>query len=346
MLFFCYFLIFYLISDYSFAKDVLYNFGGQLDFTMGHIAEQKSGDMRSSGYGWFTTFHPLHKTEYLKGTFGTSLEKSASGKFIINDVHFGYYRQKDNFIIGRSVNAAGYLHQDIMDFGAPGGGIDNTPISYFFAGNFTTNVAQKLTQPFAHHIAYYVQPVKKYFNFGFSYAPSINTFHQENYQFFAQAIVKNEISLGAKNNFSWNNLNVQTTFGYTQAERQFNRFKPMGIISAIQYTMQVQQKSNKINYYRLYELNNGCLKDKQTQDCRTAFQYSNIQNNYIRNIGVQYRYNHDIFFPEIYTDYFIGWSWHFKPSVTVGLETILRVKETQKTINNDFNWLVGLRYIF
>ncbi|MFT6263846.1 MAG: hypothetical protein ACJAQ0_001718 [Dasania sp.] len=329
------------------SDQIHFDTGGQLNLTAGRIAGFRSGGIRTSGYGWFATHHRLDKTYYIKSNIGVSLEKSASTHFIMNDLNISIYSDKQRFIVGRTLNAAGALHHDISDFGAPGGGTDNMPISYFFVGNFTTNVAQKLAQPFANRIAYYVKPYKNYLGLGISYAPNIDPYHPENYQFFANAVVKDEISVAANAETYFNKFFISTSVGYTQAQRQFNRFRPAGKITALQYSVQIKEKQAKPNHYRLYELNSGCLKDAQRQDCRIVVQYSKIKDQYIRNIGTHQRFNNDITNANVYSDYFIGWSWQFKSNFKVGLETILRVKEERDRPNRtDFHWLAGAQYNF
>ena len=252
--------------------------------------------------------------------------------------------------MGRTLNAAGKLHHDITNFGAPGGGSDNNPVSYFYNGNYTTNTGQQLTLPFTNRIAYYVKPYKNYLALGVSYAPQIGTYHAENYKFFAHNPVKDEISIAVNSETQIKNLYLGITSGYTQAYRPFNNFYSSGIIKSTQYSLYLKEKLTGHNIYNLYEFNSGCLKDKTIKDCRIAFQISKIKNKYTKNIGVQYRYENASFKSTLNTDYFIGWSWSLNPNTRIGFETILRLEDANNgkkyTIQSDFNWLAGVQYRF
>ena len=347
------FIFLFIYNNHLFASTnhVPFNYGGELNTTFGRLAGVRSGGGRTSGYAWLSTYYKINHDYFITGNAGISFEGQSSYKTIINDASLGFHTPKSQTFVGQTLNASGKLHHDITDFGAPGGGSDNNPVSYFANGTYTTNVAQKLTLPFANRIAYYLKPYKDYLAIGISYAPNIGTYHPENYQFFSQTPINDEISIAGNGETYFRNLYLGFTSGYTQAYRPFNRFYPAGLVKATQYSFYLKEKLNKENFYNLYEINNGCLQDKNTNDCRTAFQFSKIKNRYIRNIGVQYRYNQNSVNPSINTDYFIGWSWAFDANVRIGFETILRQEEVNKNahkkhIQNDFNWLTGIQYRF
>ena len=317
---------------------------------MGRIAGVRSGNERISGYSWVSTHHKINNDYFISSITGVSLEGNSPNTLILNDMSIGFHAPKNQLLLGRTLNAAGKLHHDIIDFGAPGGGSDNNPISYFYNGNYTTNVAQKLALPFTERIAYYVKPYKEYLAFGISYAPQIGTYHAENYHFFAGSPVKDEVSVAINTETQIKNFYIGVTSGYTQAYRPFNRFSSQGLILARQYSIFVKERLSKVNFYNLYEINSGCLKDKNTQDCRIGFQITKIKNRYTRNIGTQYRFDNNSLRPTYNTDYFVGWSWSMTPNVRIGLETILRTEEAntpeKHDIQSDFHWLAGIQYRF
>jgi hypothetical protein len=325
-------------------------YGGNINLTLGRLAGVRSGTERISGYGWLSTYHKINDDYFMSSTLGVSLEGQSANTIILNDMSVGLHSQKNQLLIGRTLNASGKLHHDIIDFGAPGGGSDNNPISYFYNGNYTTNVAQRLTLPFTKRIAYYAKPYKEYLALGISYAPQIGTYHAENYQFFAEAPIKDEVSAAFNSEIQINKVYIGITSGYTQAYRTFNQVHSFGLITATQYSIFVKEKLSQEKFYNLYEVNRGCLDDKNTKDCRIGFQISKIKNRYTRNIGVQHRLNNNALNPSHNADYFIGWSWSMQPNVRIGFETILRIEETKKQdtnqIRSDFNWLTGIQYRF
>lgn len=345
-----YFLLIFIDNLYAKNK-VPISYGGELNTTFGRLAGVRAGGGRISGYGWLSSYHKIDEKHYITGNAGISLEGKTSNKLILNDLSIGLHDNKSQFFLGRTLSAAGKLHHDIIDFGAPGGGSDNTPVSYFYNGNYTTNVAQKLTLPFSERIAYYIKPYKDYFAIGISYAPNIGTYHPENYQFFAQTPVKDEISFAINNEIQISNFYIGITGGYTQAYRPFNRLNSQGLIKSTQYSFFVKQALNQRSFYNLYELNHGCLEDKAVDDCRIGFQISKMKNRYIRNLGIQHRYHTNSLNSNFNTDYFMGWSYSLQDNLKVGFETILRREEksrniSDKTINTDFNWLAGVQYRF
>ena len=260
-----YFLLIFIDNLYAKNK-VPISYGGELNTTFGRLAGVRAGGGRISGYGWLSSYHKIDEKHYITGNAGISLEGKTSNKLILNDLSIGLHDNKSQFFLGRTLSAAGKLHHDIIDFGAPGGGSDNTPVSYFYNGNYTTNVAQKLTLPFSERIAYYIKPYKDYFAIGISYAPNIGTYHPENYQFFAQTPVKDEISFAINNEIQISNFYIGITGGYTQAYRPFNRLNSQGLIKSTQYSFFVKQALNQRSFYNLYELNHGCLEDKAVDD--------------------------------------------------------------------------------
>ena len=300
----------------------------------------------------------INKNYYITGNTGISFEGKSAHNPIINDLNIGIHHDNQQIFLGRTLNAAGKLHHDIIDFGAPGGGSDNTPVSYFANGNYTTNVAQKIALPFTQRIAYYIKPYKDFLALGISYAPRVGIYHPEKYQFFAGTPVKDEISVSANTEIQIKNIYLGITSGYTQAYRPFNLFFPQGIIKANQYSIFIKEKLSRDTLFKLYEFNGGCLDDAQTQDCRVGFQFSKIDNHYTRNIGTHIRYEKNTFNPTINTDYYIGWQWTLEPNLRIGFETILRREESRKKyrhdqagqklsiINTDFNWLAGIQYQF
>jgi|GEM_PF-7124776 len=341
------FFIFFIIlnsSSYLYAQHL--DYGGEIALVSGNIAGLRSSSTNTAGYIWASHYYKINSQYAVKGLTGLSLERSELAKFAINDLSIGIHHKNHQFTIGRTQNAAGILYHDISDFGAPSGGSDNNPINFFFTGNFPTNTAQNLTQPFANRLSYYIKPYKDYIGIGFSYAPKIETFHALNYQFFANAPTSQELSAAINTEFAFKQFFVAIAGGYTEANRDFNRLRPMGKIQSTQYSVQIQEKLKKKHYFNLYEFNSGCLKDTIQQDCRVAFQISKIKNNYIRNIGTQWRFDDQQMNAAIYSDHYIGWSWIFKPNMTVGLETILRTKESQNTKETDFHWLAGIKYVF
>jgi hypothetical protein len=321
-----------------------------MNMTFGRIAGVRDGGGRTSGYGWLSSYHKINQDYYITGNTGLSFEGNSEHNPIVNDLNIGIHSDNQQIFLGRTLSAAGKLHHDMIDFGAPGGGSDNTPVSYFANGNYTTNVAQRITLPFTQRIAYYVKPYKEFLALGISYAPRIGTYHPENYEFFAGTPIKDEISVSANTEIQIKNLYLGITSGYTQAYRPFNLFSPQGIIKANQYSIFVKEKLSQDNMFKLYELNGGCLEDRQTKDCRAGFQFSKINNHYTRSMGTQIRYEKNTFNPTINTDYFTGWSWSFNRSVRIGLETILRLEERKqgekKAIKSDFHWLAGIQYQF
>ncbi len=333
-------------------------YGGNVNLTLGRLAGVRSGSERISGYGWLSTYHKINDDYFISSTLGISLEGQSANTMILNDMSVGFHSQKNQLLIGRTLNAAGRLHHDIIDFGAPGGGSDNNPISYFYNGNYTTNAAQRLTLPFTKRIAYYAKPYKEYLALGISYAPDIGTYHAENYHFFAEAPVKDEVSVAFNAEAQIKNIYIGVTSGYTQAYRPFNPFYPPTLITATQYSIFVKEKLSQEKFYNFYEINRGCLDDKNTEakaeakakDCRIGFQISKIKNRYTRNIGVQHRLNNNALQPSHNADYFIGWSWSMQPNVRIGFETILRIEEARinetNQIHSDFNWLTGIQYRF
>lgn len=346
-------ILFYIFFYHTFVyaqNKVPINYGGNINLTLGRLAGVRSGNERISGYGWLSTYHKINDDYFISSTLGISLEGQSANTFILNDMSIGFHSKKNQLLIGRTLNAAGRLHHDIIDFGAPGGGSDNNPISYFYNGNYTTNVAQKLTLPFTKRIAYYAKPYKDYLGVGISYAPYIGTYHAENYQFFAKAPVTDEISVAFNSEAVIKNIYIGISSGYTQAYRPFNRFYTSGIITATQYSIFVKEKLSQEKFYNFYEINRGCLDDAHSKDCRIGFQISKIKNRYTRNIGVQHRLNNNFLQPSHNADYFIGWSWSMHKNVRIGFETILRIEEAKKQetnqIRSDFNWLTGIQYRF
>lgn len=333
-------------ADNKIQEKVFLNYGGQMNVTFGRVAGPRSGGGLISGYSWLSSYHKLDDDYFISGNAGVSLEKSASSNVIINDTNIGFHAPKGQVFIGRSLNAAGRLHHDLSDFGAPGGGADNEPISFFFDGNFTTNVAQQITQPFSNHVALYVKPYKEFMAIGFSYAPSIDNDHPENYQFFAEAPVKDEISFAVNNEIQIKNFFIGATAGYVQAYRPINNFRVNGYIKSRQFSFHVTEKLKKNNYYNIYEFNSGCLEDRIDKDCRTAFQISKVKDNYTSNYGALYRYDKNNTPSSLTSDYFIGWQWQFAPNVKAGFETIYRIQEEQNTTQTDFHWLTGVQYQF
>jgi hypothetical protein len=358
-------------QGYATPKTPHISYGGVVNMTFGRLAGERDGETRPSGYGWVSTYHKLNDTYYVTGVAGLSLEGQSNVNPLLNDLNIGLQSNIEQITLGRTLNAAGKLHHDISDFGAPGGGMDNTPVSSFFNGSYTTNVSQQIANSFARRVSYYLKPFEADYgniNIGISYAPKINPHHPENYAFFAgtEEPLKDEISFAGSTELDNADFTVGFTAGYTQGERPFNRQLPAGIITANQLSIIFKQKSDYENRYRLYELNNGCLNDKNTNDCRGGVQYSNIQGNFTYNIGTQIRIldNPDIFgvnlsnHDMINYDYYMGWQWTFQPNIKIGLETILRREETKKKYRNDqdtekshiiktdFNWLVGIQYRF
>lgn len=340
-------IIFYCSPLYSKTYDKIHaSYGGVTNITFGRIAGPRDGGGRISGYSWLSTYHKLNDKYYFSGNAGISLENSNSTNVIVNDANIGFHTPYSQFFIGRALNAAGRLHHDFSDFGAPGGGSDNNPVSFFFNGNYTTNVAQQLAQPFTNRVALYVKPYKKYFALGASYAPNIKDNHVENYNFFAKFRVRDEFSIAFNSEVQIKQFFLGLTGGYTQAYRPFNRFSSTGLIEARQFSFHATEKLKKENYYNRFEFNSGCLEEPESKDCRIGFQISKIKNQYIRNYGALYRYDKNDYNPSITSDYFSGWSWKLEPNLTVGFETIYRVIEEREQKITDFHWLTGVQYQF
>jgi hypothetical protein len=376
--------ILYINNGYATPKTPHISYGGVVNMTFGRLAGENDGQSRPSGYGWWSSYHKLNDTYYVTGNAGISLleRKPIQTTYnrvqsvytpILNDLSIGLQSNIEQFTIGRTLNAAGKLHHDISDFGAPGGGMDNTPVSSFFNGSYTTNVSQQIANSFAKRVSYYIKPFEADYgniNFGISYAPKINPYHPENYAFFAgtETPFKNEVSFAGSTEFDVDKFTIGLTAGHTQGERPFNRQLPTGIIIANQFSIVFKQKSDYTNRYRLYEINSGCLKDKNTNDCRGGVQYSNIQGNFTFNTGTQIRildkqeipilgldrdiellglkrheiinfysnhkpiYNSD---DMINFDFYTGWQWALSPHLRIGFETILRREETKKKYRQD-----------
>ena len=317
-------------------------YGGKIvsNFTNRTGARESSALM--AGYGWLELNKHLDNNDILTMSSGWSYEQATVGQLLVNHAYLEYKTNKQSFRIGRSLNAAGQLHHDLSDFGAPSLGIDNIPNSSFFAGSFTGNTAQQIAQPFANRLSYYAAPFS-FAALGVSYTPHISKDHPADYEFYTKADHTHEISAALSLEQSYKNRFIGATFGITRSRYASDRnFYQLGDATSRQFSFYLRHDLNA-DKYKLYEMVWGCMNaDAISKDCRAGWQISNVYKKWIESIGYKKR----IASGEHYDDYSTGYMYRLGANTDIGLESILRIKQNESFRDGDFHWNFGISHHF
>ena len=350
--------LFFLSPTYAEFNDKDFKIGGQFNnsFAFAKADRRRTSGGRMSGYIWGMAEQSLQNGHRIVADFGGALEYlqfQDKNALLINQMSLTYRINKVQAVFGRTLSAAGRLHHDLGDYGAGGVGIDNNPVSYFFAGNFTGNVAQKIAQPFAPRIAIYAKPTL-WAGLGVSYAPYITDKHPANYRFYSEAPVKNELSAAIATETVWKKHFLGATSGITIAESVKQRFHN-GIVGdnrktgskidlyAYQTSLYMRHDS-KDGDYRIYDFSFGCLaSDFLEKECRAGFQISDIVKDWTFSKGFQIRKKA---IGENYNDYSLGVSYNMSHGLHIGAETIARIKQDKNFSDGDFYWVFGVSQKF
>ena len=240
------------------------------------------------------------------------------------------------------MNAAGLLHHDLSDFGAPALGIDNVPVSSLFAGSFTGNTAQQIAQPFAKRLSYYVTPIS-WAALGFSYAPYNSKDHPVDYEYFTKSDHRHETSVAISLEQNYKNRFIGASFGVTHARyaHDVNHYQSGNVISR-QMSFYLRHYIDK-NRYDLYEMVWGCMDaDALHKDCRAGWQISEINGRWIHHKAFKKRVHNK----SNYNDYSTGYMYRFSEETDIGFESILRIKQNNSLRDGAFHWNFGISHRF
>ena len=332
----------FVFSASVFAEISNVKYGGQI---ASHFVNRTGGRASCgfmSGYGWVEAQKDIDNVHAIKLASGWSYEQANKGAILINHTEIEYGQKDYKFVIGRSLSAAGKLHHDLSDFGAPGAGLENNPNSAFFAGSFSSNVAQQIAKPYANRVSFYMLPYKM-MALGISYAPQISKDHPANYQFYTKADHKHEISIATAFETFHNNRFLGITFGATESRYSHDRnFLQYGNAQSRQMSMYYRHDKTK-NKYHLYEAVWGCLRANQLgKDCRAGWQISEVTGRWIKSTAYKKRVRR----LDNYEDYGTGYMYKISNNTNVGLESIFRVKQNQQFRDGDFHWNFGISHHF
>ncbi len=226
--------------------------GGRLYFIYGNGSEDSryQDAFVKAGYFW-SLFERDSEVGLLTVNFGGALQpyvedQSRKEALILNDFSVSLRSGDVLLKTGRSLSAAGSLHNDLDDTGTPGAGSDNQFLSFWRGGGFSANVGQKLTAPYALRHSLYYYPFKNT-EIGASYASRIDEYGSSPFENrargarcgndpfsekrltaggrpiftqFSESPACNEMSAGVRQNMTLLGSPVGFSFGWTQAESQ------------------------------------------------------------------------------------------------------------------------------
>lgn len=330
--------------QYLSASEADFLYGGQFNSSFSNIRGDRTSSSMVSGYGWVIVKKPYPNGGSLNWESGISFERSDDGRVLPNQSFLEYdYQGKIKLSLGRMLEAAGRLHHDLIDYGAPAVG-DNVPTRFFSSGSYPINVAEQLSQPFSNRVALYAKPIDN-IALGVSYTPYSPRNNPLGYHYYTDTDVHNSVSLGGVTEFEVDNFFIGTTAGYTLARFDDTHLNISGAVFANQYSLYVREAIGLKNY-DMYEMGYGCLRgDFLEQDCRAGWQRSWIRDDFVYSLGFKRRLFEDKLYA--YDDYSLGYMYYLSPHTRIGFEHILRVKRSyENVLDGEHQWNFGFSQDF
>ena len=214
----------------------------------------------TGGYIWSQIENPDAFPD-IKLNIGVALEGANENELVLNDASVTYVAPKADIVIGRALSAAGRLHQDLTDAGAPGAGSDNQNFSFWRTGGMSANVAQRVTAPFTARTVIYAKPANG-FEIGASYTPYISDENPLGYRFFSDSPARDEATFA----FLWSRRFGERFVGLSGGGG-VARSEEKGRLSFYQGSLHYQRpRSGRLNGYRRYEFVFGLMRAEQRND--------------------------------------------------------------------------------
>lgn len=313
--------------------------GGRLNAAWNNNTGQRDSGSFMNGHIWNVAQTDAHimDADFTQMHWGFSFEQANQGQLLLNQAYLKHGDHDSYITIGRSLNASSLLFHDLSDFGAVGVGIDNHPNSFFVGGNFPSNVAQQVAQPFANRLSYF-HKIGNWAGLGLSYTPFIDKDHTAGYTYYTQTNILHETSIAASFQASWRQFFIGFTAGGTHAryKNDINFFG--GDVYSEQFSFYVRHDLSNTKY-NLYEMNYGCLSaDHLERDCRMGWQISRFRGDWIHTTAIKKRFD----IHQIYSDYAKGVAYQFSDSVTIGVESLARILQNQDLTDGDLHWNFGI----